>query len=126
MAGRTMDIPVRTITGLVIVLLVGFQSPTPTCSEPPEAGPSALSSGPLDWAGLHNVYRITDNLFSGSSPEGDAGFRSLKEMGIKTVITVDGVRPDVEHAKKYGLRYVHLPFGYDGISRQRILELAKA
>jgi hypothetical protein len=39
---------------------------------------------------------------------------------------VDGARPDAVTAHKYGLRYVHLPFGYDGISRQRVLELAKA
>ena len=29
-------------------------------------------------------------------------------------------------AKKYGMRYVHLPHGYDGIPEERIAELAKA
>jgi len=83
-------------------------------------------SAKIETPGLHNVYRITDNLYSGSSPEGDEGFQSLKELGVKTIISVDGSRPDVAIAHKYGLRYVHLPVGYDGISRQQVLELAKA
>jgi protein tyrosine phosphatase (PTP) superfamily phosphohydrolase (DUF442 family) len=77
-------------------------------------------------AGLHNVYRITDKLMSGSSPDVDAGFKSLKELGVKTVISVDGAKPDIVHAHKYGLRYVHIPFGYDGIPRQQVLRLARA
>jgi rhodanese-related sulfurtransferase len=47
-------------------------------------------------------------------------------MGIKTIISVDGAQPDVETATKYGLRYVHLPHGYDGIPDVRVKELAKA
>jgi hypothetical protein len=45
---------------------------------------------------------------------------------VKTVISVDGSRPDVESAHKYGLHYVHLPIGYDGMTRQRALQIAKA
>jgi protein tyrosine phosphatase (PTP) superfamily phosphohydrolase (DUF442 family) len=82
--------------------------------------------GLLHLKGVHNVYRITDKLFSGSSPEGDEGFRALQTLGVKTVISVDGAKPEVELARKHSLRYVHLPFGYDGIPPQRILELAKA
>jgi protein tyrosine phosphatase (PTP) superfamily phosphohydrolase (DUF442 family) len=90
------------------------------------SAPSHADRAKIEVKGLHNVYRITDNLISGSSPEGDEGFRSLRELGIKTIISVDGLRPDVERAHRFGLRYVHLPFGYDGIPRQRVLELAKA
>jgi hypothetical protein len=39
---------------------------------------------------------------------------------------VDGARPDVAMARKYSLRYVHIPFGYDGIPREQVLRLAKA
>ena len=38
----------------------------------------------------------------------------------------DGARPDVQLAEKFGLRYVHLPHGYNGISESRAAELAKA
>jgi protein tyrosine phosphatase (PTP) superfamily phosphohydrolase (DUF442 family) len=76
--------------------------------------------------GLHNVYRVTDRAFSGSSPEGDDGFRSLTDLGVKTVVSVDGAVPDILAAKKHGLRYVHLPIGYEGMSESRVVELAKA
>jgi protein tyrosine phosphatase (PTP) superfamily phosphohydrolase (DUF442 family) len=76
--------------------------------------------------GLHNVYRITDKLYSGSSPDVDTGFRSLQKLGIKTIISVDGARPDVTAARAHGMRYVHIPFGYDGIPSEQVLRLAKA
>lgn len=75
---------------------------------------------------LHNAYRIHAKVISGGQPDGEAGFRELRELGVKTVISVDGARPDVVLAKNHGLRYVHLPHGYDGISQQRVKELAKA
>jgi protein tyrosine phosphatase (PTP) superfamily phosphohydrolase (DUF442 family) len=76
--------------------------------------------------GLHKVFRLNERLYSGSSPEGGEGFRSLRDLGVKTVISVDGARPDAELARQYGLRYVHLPIGYDGVPEARALRLARA
>src|SRR5689334_18836148 len=81
---------------------------------------------PLELPGIHNSYRVTDRLISGSQPEGDASFAALAKVGVKTIITVDGAKPDVSTAKKYGIRYIHLPFGYDGIPKSRVPELTKA
>src|SRR5215510_11511668 len=64
---------------------------------------------PVDMPGLHNVIHVADRLFSGGAPEGDAGFDSLKKLGIKTILSVDGARPEVARAKQHGMRYVHLP-----------------
>ncbi|MEZ6081685.1 MAG: hypothetical protein R3C56_40245 [Pirellulaceae bacterium] len=58
-------------------------------------------------------------------PEGAAAFNELVQLGVKTIITVDGAQPDVATAKQFGLRYVHLPHGYDGIPENRVAELAK-
>jgi protein tyrosine phosphatase (PTP) superfamily phosphohydrolase (DUF442 family) len=80
----------------------------------------------VELPGLHNVIQVSDRLYSGSSPEGDAGFESLRKLGVKTVVSVDGARPDVARAAKVGLRYVHLPIGYDGISQEQAVQLAKA
>jgi hypothetical protein len=104
------------------------QAGLPAETPPRGTAREALPSDPakVEAPGLHNVYRITDTLFSGSSPEGDAGFRSLQNLGVKTVLSVDGARPDVELAHKYGLRYVHLPIGYDGVPREQALRIAKA
>ena len=73
-----------------------------------------------------NAIKVHPKVISGGLPEGDAAFQELKDLGIKTIISVDGAKPDVETAKKFGLRYVHLPHGYDGIPEPRIEELAKA
>jgi protein tyrosine phosphatase (PTP) superfamily phosphohydrolase (DUF442 family) len=81
---------------------------------------------PAELPGLHNVFRVSEKLYSGSAPEGEPGFQSLRKLGIRTVITVDGARPDVAAARRYGLRYVHLPFGYDGCPTPRALEIVRA
>jgi len=75
---------------------------------------------------LPNAYRVADKVISGGQPVDEAAFAALKELGVKTVISVDGARPDVDLAKKFGLRYVHLPHGYDGVPDERAKELAKA
>lgn len=87
---------------------------------------SALGANPVDLPGLHNVCCITDKLISGGCPEGDDGFATLHRLQVRTVISVDGARPDVERARKVGLRYVHLPIGYDGVPREQALRLTRA
>lgn len=74
---------------------------------------------------VKNCIQVTDTVFSGAVPEGEKAFEELQKLGIKTIISVDGMKPDVNTAKRFGLRYVHLPHGYDGISKQRVLEIAK-
>jgi protein tyrosine phosphatase (PTP) superfamily phosphohydrolase (DUF442 family) len=75
---------------------------------------------------LHNVFQVEDGLYSGDAPEGEEGFRELQKLGVKTIISVDGSKPNTELAHRYGMRYVHLPIGYDGVPRIRALELTKA
>lgn len=75
---------------------------------------------------LDNAHRISAKVYSGAQPEGEAAFKALQELGIKTVISVDGATPNLEAAHKYGLKYVHLPIGYDGIPPERAMEIAKA
>lgn len=80
----------------------------------------------LNSAHLPNAIQIHEKVISGGQPDGEEAFRELQERGIKTIISVDGARPDLELAKKHGLKYVHLPHSYDGIPEQRGYELAKA
>jgi protein tyrosine phosphatase (PTP) superfamily phosphohydrolase (DUF442 family) len=85
-----------------------------------------LAPQPLHADGIENFFKLSDNFYSGSLPEGEKAFAELKKLGIKTIITVDGAKPDVETARKLGLRYVHLPFGYDGIPTKQAFNLVKA
>ncbi len=83
-------------------------------------------SRPLHLPGIENAFQATDRVFSGSQPEGDEAFAALRKLGVRTLISVDGARPEVERAAKFGLRYVHLPHGYDGIPSNTALRLAQA
>jgi protein tyrosine phosphatase (PTP) superfamily phosphohydrolase (DUF442 family) len=76
--------------------------------------------------GLENLFEVDGPLVSGAQPAGDAAFASLARRGVRTVVSVDGVPPDVEGARRHGLRYVHLPIGYDAIAGTNALRLAKA
>jgi len=88
--------------------------------------PSAHVPTKIESTVLPNAFRLTANIISGGQPDGEAAFKQLQDLGVRTIISVDGAKPDVALAKKYGLRYVHLPHGYDGIPHDRLLEIAKA
>jgi protein tyrosine phosphatase (PTP) superfamily phosphohydrolase (DUF442 family) len=81
---------------------------------------------PKEYSGLRHVLEAGEGIWSGSEPEGGEGFESLRKLGFTTIISVDGARPDVETAAKHGLRYVHIPFGYNGIPAEAGAALAKA
>jgi len=92
----------------------------------PTAPPSMLETKPVDLPGIHNAVAYHDGFISGSSPDEDAGIDTLAAMGIKTIITVDGAKPDVAKAAARGIRYIHLPFGYNGFDEARKLKLTRA
>ena len=85
-----------------------------------------VAAEPVATKYLPNTIRVHSNVYSGGLPSGDAAFEELADFGIRTIISVDGAEPNVALAAKHGLRYVHLPHGYDGISEDRVHELAKA
>lgn len=81
---------------------------------------------PLHAEGIENFFKLSDNVYSGSTPEGEKSFAELQELGIKTIISVDGAKPDAKTAEKFGLRYVHIPIGYDSVPTNQALKLVKA
>ncbi len=93
----------------------------------------AATPGADDWqperltaTGLPNAFRLHPRVISGGEPDGEAAFAALKALGVRIIISVDGAKPNLALAEKHGLRYVHLPHGYDGVSDERARELAKA
>ena len=65
-------------------------------------------------------------ILQGAQPDGEVAFRNLAAMGVTTVVSVDGAAPDVEGAQRHGLEYVHVPIGYDGIARDKALQIIRA
>jgi len=93
-------------------------------SSPSNSVPSTIH--PLKAPGIDNFFQLSDRFYSGSAPQGDAAFAALQKLGIKTIITVDGMKPDADTARRFGIRYVHLPIGYDGVPPAQAVRLVKA
>jgi protein tyrosine phosphatase (PTP) superfamily phosphohydrolase (DUF442 family) len=75
---------------------------------------------------LPSAFRFSDKLITGASPDSDDCYEALQELGVKTIISVDGEFPDETRAEKYGMKYIHLPIPYKEVPKERALELAKA
>lgn len=88
--------------------------------------PLKLTVKRISISGLHNIFQVAGRIYSGSQPATESEFEALARLGIKTIVSVDGSKPNASLALKYGLHYVHLPFGYDGVPTNRVAELAQA
>jgi len=91
---------------------------------------SAATNAPevksLKSAHLKNLFSIDGKVVSGGAPRDEQGFQELKALGVKTIVSVDGGKPDVETARKYGMRYIHIPIGYDGTTLSNANRIAQA
>jgi protein tyrosine phosphatase (PTP) superfamily phosphohydrolase (DUF442 family) len=94
----------------------------PPAGAPPAAAPDDTEAKKC----IHNFFHLSKNFMTGAQPENDEDFKALAAAGVKVILTVDGSRPDVEGAHKYGMRYVHIPIGYDGIDDETTLKIAQA
>lgn len=75
---------------------------------------------------LPNLIRVHEKVYSGGVPDSPEAFLELRYLKIRTIISVDGTKPNTALANTYKMQYVHLPHGYNGISDKRVMELAKA
>lgn len=72
------------------------------------------------------LRQAAPGLWCGAQPDGLDDFQALRGLGVRTVLSVDGALPDLAGASAAGLRYIHIPLGYDGITREESLQLAQA
>jgi hypothetical protein len=124
---RETVLPVA-IIGSLLFASVG-ENPSLTAASGSPVEPQTRDIQPpvrLQTRSLPNVVQVHPKVISGGLPEGEEAFGELVELGVRTIISVDGAIPDVDAARKAGLTYVHLPHGYDGIPADRVKELAKA
>ncbi len=64
---------------------------------------------------VEGFHQISSRIYCSGEPSGSDVFDQIASLGIKTVVSVDGKEPDQQAAAKAGLRYVHLPIGYDSV-----------
>jgi protein tyrosine phosphatase (PTP) superfamily phosphohydrolase (DUF442 family)/cytochrome c556 len=121
-----MKVLVKQITRFVGIALLVFGCMSAAAGTPAATQPSAASLVPIQDPHLPNARRVNEKLICGGQPEGTEGFARLQAMGVKTIISVDGIKPNVELAYQFGMRYVHLPFGYDAVPKEQGQAIAKA
>ena len=92
----------------------------------PATAPSASRFKPVGVGVLTNAFQITPKVIAGAQPEGEQAFAQLRDLGVKTILSVDGATPDVELAHRYGMRYVHLPIKYEGVTADQGRDIATA
>lgn len=114
----------KNIRGLLVTFTIVWITSVVIHAEEKAPGANTIAT-PLHIPGVHNAFLATGRIYSGSQPEGEEAFAAIAGLGVKTIVSVDGSKPDVEAARKHGLRYFHLPFGYDGIPSNRVAELSK-
>lgn len=114
---------------LLAVGLCGCQdqepTPPPLITSMPEVSLRLAFPQPksIETSSLENVFQVSERIFSGGEPKTAQAFEEIAELGCKTVISVDGAKPNLELAQKHGLRYIHIPIGYDGLNTHAQLSI---
>lgn len=80
---------------------------------------------PEDYPDLHNLFHLSSTIVSGSEPHSEEALRRLADDGVKTIVSVDGKVPDADTAARLGMRYVHVPIQYKGMTEDELAKLAK-
>jgi len=59
---------------------------------------------PADYPHVHNLLQLSERIYSGGEPEGNAAFAELAKLGVTVVVSVDGTRPNLAAARRHGIR----------------------
>src|SRR5687767_2138199 len=88
--------PARAAAGVVVaVALLASVWVGAVCGEDGAKPDSPRSFEPIGSNNLlPNAHRVTEKILSGGAPAGEAAFKELADLGVKTIISVDGAKPD--------------------------------
>ncbi len=77
-----------------------------------------------DVPGLRNLARVDKGLWRSYQPRRE-GFRQLKKLGVKTVVSLRNTRSDRKYLKGLGLRYKRLSVAPWNAKEKRLLQVLK-
>ena len=75
---------------------------------------------PMDFPGLPNFHKVSDNLYRGAQPTAQ-GMERLKELGIKTIINLRAIHSDRDELGNSELTYEHMNMTTLGPDNEDIL-----
>jgi len=100
--GRKCAIPVAASITLLAIALAG----SAFSAETPEPRPDSWAQ-PLAAKGASNFYKVSDSLYRSAQPSAE-GFRSLKDLGIATVVNLRSFNSDRKEIGSTALAYEHI------------------
>lgn len=112
----------RTAFGLLVALLFALT----TTGVAQESNEPLLLCSPKTDDSLRRLIHVSENVYCGAEPKTEQAFAELRRIGVTTVICVDGSQPNLSAAAKHGLRYLHVPIGYDRIEQRDALAIVRA
>lgn len=83
---------------------------------------SVVASEP---AAPENFRRAAEGVFVGGLPQTESHWAWLSELGVRTVVGVDGLAPDATTAHRLDIAVVHAPMGYGAMERSTVLTLSR-
>ena len=92
---------------------------------PAAAAATSPNPGEASEPDLQNLMRVSERVYSGGEPHDAEAFSQLEKLGVQTIVSVDGARPNIEAARHHRMQYVHIPIGYDGIDQHAGKSLAR-
>lgn len=82
---------------------------------PPAARADSTGDTPPQFAerlhrpGLHMLGRVHDGLYRGANPDGEDGYAALRELGIKTVISLRSDDNNQDLPAQFGMKKISIP-----------------
>jgi protein tyrosine phosphatase (PTP) superfamily phosphohydrolase (DUF442 family) len=105
----------------LVVLAAALTALLVNCAAPDQGG-AEMESGStmqkfqaIESESVPRLLKLSERIYCGAEPKLEASFEALQALGIRTIVSVDGADPNLEWAGQYGMQYVHIPIGYDGI-----------
>jgi len=72
-----------------------------------------------------NFRSFGNEIYAGAEPDSLSDFVALKQRGVATIVSVDGAKPNLQLARRFGMNYVHIPIGYDGVNEDQSYSLVR-
>ncbi|HBP54590.1 MAG TPA: hypothetical protein DD687_01415 [Verrucomicrobiales bacterium] len=72
-----------------------------------------------------NFRSFGNEIYVGAEPDALSDFVALKQRGVATIVSVDGAKPNLQLARRFGMNYVHIPIGYDGVGEDQSRSLVR-
>lgn len=107
------------VTLILVFGLIGLDCPQILAKTTPKA----------HHPGINNFFQVAPTIYRGATPANEEAIRELSQMGIKSIINLRysyfSVKRERSIAKRYGIKFFHVPLGYFKPSNEKTSQILK-